>query len=427
MTEIAFLGLGSMGLPMARRLLDAGHPLTVWNRTASRAEPLAAAGARVARTPAEAVAGAAVVVTMLADPAAVTAVLLDAAPALRPGAMVVEMSTIGPDAVHALAARLPAGTALVDAPVMGSTPRARAGELTILAGGGAVARVEPVLAALGTVVRCGPLGSGAALKLVNNTAVITALAAVAESLALAASLGVDREAAERSLAAGPLAGVMARAADTESRFALGLASKDLRLAHDAAGGLPLAAAAGERLRATAEAEGAAADLSAVVRRPRTAPPGRTTPRGEHPDPRTYRREAPVLKAIDNPTTVPAPAGAYSHVARLDTDPSRPHTLLFLSGQIALDEKGELVGLGDMTAQSRHVMELIARILRAHGAGLDDIVNIRTFLTDMDLLPEYGAVRAEYLKGDPPTSTTVEVARLFRPGALLEVEVVAAVG
>ena len=134
------------------------------------------------------------------------------------------------------------------------------------------------------------------------------------------------------------------------------------------------------------------------------------------------KETPVLKTIDNPTTVPAPVGAYSHVVRLD---SGDGSLLFLSGQVALDENGELVGPGDMRAQAFYVMELIEKILAAHGATLDDVVNIRTFLTDMDLLPEYGEARRAYIKGEPPSSTTVEVSRLFRPGALLEVEVVAA--
>ncbi|MEV6107196.1 NAD(P)-dependent oxidoreductase [Streptomyces sp. NPDC051940] len=264
MTEIAFLGLGAMGLPMARRLLDAGHRLTVWNRTAARAEPLAAAGARLARNPAQAVEGAEVVVTMLADPAAVEAVLRDAAPGLRPGTTVVDMSTIGPDAVRDLAGRLPAGVAFVDAPVMGSTPRAEAGELTIFAGGEVAPAVEPVLAALGTVVHCGPLGSGAALKLVNITAVITSVTAVAEALALAGALGVEREAAERSLAAGPLGAIVGRALDTYSAFGLGLAAKDLALALDAAKGLRVVAAAGEQLHAAAGERGAGADLSAVV-------------------------------------------------------------------------------------------------------------------------------------------------------------------
>lgn len=135
--KIAFLGLGGMGTPMATRLLAAGHPLTVWNRTPAKAEALAARGAAVAATPADAVREADVVISMLADPAAVTAVVDSAAPQLRPGAHWLEMSTIGPDAVRDLADRLPDGVTLLDAPVMGSVDKAAAGELGILVGGDA--------------------------------------------------------------------------------------------------------------------------------------------------------------------------------------------------------------------------------------------------------------------------------------------------
>jgi enamine deaminase RidA (YjgF/YER057c/UK114 family) len=131
----------------------------------------------------------------------------------------------------------------------------------------------------------------------------------------------------------------------------------------------------------------------------------------------------VLKTIDNPTTVPAPAGPYSHVVRLDLGGGGA----LLSGQVALDGDGELVGPDDMTVQSRFVMEQLAKILAAHGAGFDDVVQIRTFVTDMDRLAEYAAVRREYITGEPPASTTVEVSRLFRPGALLEIELVVATG
>ncbi|MGG7611643.1 NAD(P)-binding domain-containing protein, partial [Streptomyces sp. ZG43] len=102
MERIAFLGLGSMGTPMARRLLAAGHPLTVWNRTASRAEPLRAEGAQVALSPAEAVLGTGIVVTMLAGPEALDAVAEEVLPALGRGTVWAEMSTVGPDAVAAL-------------------------------------------------------------------------------------------------------------------------------------------------------------------------------------------------------------------------------------------------------------------------------------------------------------------------------------
>lgn len=128
--------------------------------------------------------------------------------------------------------------------------------------------------------------------------------------------------------------------------------------------------------------------------------------------------------LDNPASVPAPVGPYSHVARLDFGGG---SLLFLSGQIAVDQDGKLVGEGDMSEQARCVFEIIGGILAAHGATFGDVANIRTYLADMDLVREYGAVRRTYLTAESPTSTTVEVSRLFRPGALLEVEIVAAVG
>lgn len=236
--HIAFLGLGRMGLPMARRLLDAGYPLTVWNRTASRADALVAAGARAAVDPADAVRDADVVVTMLADPAAVRDVAGAFIPALKPGAHVVEMSSIGPEAVAELAAKLPAG-ALTDAPVMGSVDRAATGELLIFAGGDTTP-VADVLAVLGNVTPCGPVGSGAALKLVMINAVIGSVALIGEALALADALALPEGVAERALAAGPLAFAYGRATDTVSDFAVRLAAKDVRLA-TAAAELPIAA------------------------------------------------------------------------------------------------------------------------------------------------------------------------------------------
>jgi 2-iminobutanoate/2-iminopropanoate deaminase len=124
--------------------------------------------------------------------------------------------------------------------------------------------------------------------------------------------------------------------------------------------------------------------------------------------------------FDNPATVPAPAGQYSHAARADLGDT---TILQLSGQVAIDAGGDIVG-GNMTAQAEYIMDNITAILAAHGATLADVVNIRTYLTDMSQLPEYGKVRAARFTGTPPTVTTVEVSRLFIPGALLEVEVLA---
>lgn len=129
----------------------------------------------------------------------------------------------------------------------------------------------------------------------------------------------------------------------------------------------------------------------------------------------------MRKVYDNPTTAPQPGGHYTNVIRIATSDT---VTLHLSGQIALDDDGRVIAPGDMTKQSEVVMDVIGALLAAHGAGYDDIVNIRTFLTDMDKLHEYGKVRRRYFNGEPPTSTTVEVSRLFRPGALVEVEVVA---
>ena len=131
----------------------------------------------------------------------------------------------------------------------------------------------------------------------------------------------------------------------------------------------------------------------------------------------------MVMTLDNPAGVTPPAGPYSHVARVDTGDA---TLLFLAGQIAVGDDGAIVGAGDMGAQARHIFGVVLGILEAHGAGFGDVAHIRTFVTDLGMLPEYGAVRRELFPGPPPASTTVEVSRLFRAGALLEVEVTAAV-
>lgn len=126
--------------------------------------------------------------------------------------------------------------------------------------------------------------------------------------------------------------------------------------------------------------------------------------------------------FDNPSTVPAPAGQYSHVARVELGDK---TILQLSGEVAIDADGQIVGT-DMTTQAEFIIDNIAAILAAHGAGLADIINVRTFVTDMSQLSDYGKVRARRFGTTPPTITTVEVSRLWVPGALLEVEVLAVI-
>jgi 3-hydroxyisobutyrate dehydrogenase-like beta-hydroxyacid dehydrogenase len=260
MPAIAFLGLGHMGTPMAGRLLAARRDVwdvTVWNRTAGRTHGLVAAGARSADTPAAAVAGADVVITMLADPAAVESVLFGpsgALSAMGAGSRLVEMSTIGPDAVRAIAGRLPSGVGLVDAPVGGSVRHAEAGQLRIFAGGepADLEVVTPILSELGSVIRCGGVGSGAALKLVANTALVAGLALFGETIMLAESLDVPRDLALDILGAGPLGGVLQRVQAAGGHFTVELAAKDLGLAVNAAS-LPVSATALEVVRAAVPA------------------------------------------------------------------------------------------------------------------------------------------------------------------------------
>lgn len=128
--------------------------------------------------------------------------------------------------------------------------------------------------------------------------------------------------------------------------------------------------------------------------------------------------------LDNPPTVAAPFGdRFAHVARLDLDGG---ALLMLSGQVAVDDTGAVVAPGDAAAQAERIFEIIGGLLAAHGAGFGDILHLRTFLTDMDDLPAYGAVRRRLFPGTPPASTTVQAGRLFLPGVVLEVEATAAV-
>ncbi|HET9142420.1 RidA family protein [Actinophytocola sp.] len=128
-------------------------------------------------------------------------------------------------------------------------------------------------------------------------------------------------------------------------------------------------------------------------------------------------------SFHNPPTAPAPlADRYSNIAVIDLGTA---TMLVLSGQVAFDHDGSLVG-EDMVTQSEQVFRCIGALLAAHGAGFEHVVNIRTYLTDIGQIAEYAAVRRRYLTGTPPTSTTVEVPRLVLPDALLEVDILAVV-
>ncbi len=194
--RIAVLGIGMMGYPMARRLCQAGHAVSVWNRDRRKAERLLEDGARVAASPAEAVAGAEFVITLLTDGAAVADVLFaqGAAATMTPGALLVDMSSIMPSQAREHASRLEAmGLRHLDAPVSGGTLGAEQGTLAIMAGGDPAdfARAAPVLAVLGRATQVGPHGAGQLAKLANQMIVGITIGAVAEALLLCQQGGAD--------------------------------------------------------------------------------------------------------------------------------------------------------------------------------------------------------------------------------------------
>jgi 3-hydroxyisobutyrate dehydrogenase-like beta-hydroxyacid dehydrogenase len=196
--RLAFLGLGQMGAPMARRLLDAGHDVAVWNRTGARADPLVQAGARRAASPRESGADVDAAFTMLANSEAVDEVLFGTdglVSGLAAEATVVEMSTVGPEAVRRAAGRLPPGMEIIDAPVLGSIPQATEGALSIFVGGTPeqFERWRAVLEAMGRPRHVGPLGAGAAMKLVANSTLGALMTGLGEALALADGLGPRRQ------------------------------------------------------------------------------------------------------------------------------------------------------------------------------------------------------------------------------------------
>ena len=280
--RVAVLGLGRMGHPMASRLLAAGTPLTVWNRSAGRGDDLVARGARQARTPADAVYDAEVVLTMLSDPAALQHVL--GAPdgvlkTLRRSTLVIDCSTVGPAAARACAAQCTArGAVYVDAPVLGSVPAAEQGTLTILVGGAPadVERARGILAHLGgNVVHTGETGTASALKLVMNVLIAGQTELMAEAFLLAERTGLPREVVSDALAGSVLASkfVEYKAPQLLERrfsplFTTALLLKDLELALDVARthdlSLPGVRAVRDSYAASAAAGRAQEDFSAVI-------------------------------------------------------------------------------------------------------------------------------------------------------------------
>jgi len=247
---IAFLGIGTMGHAMATRALRAGIPTIVWNRDPEATGDLGKLGAEVAQSPADAARRATIVVTMVTDADVVLAIAKDQGmlAALAPGAIWVQMSTIGVagiQQVEALVETERPDVVLIDAPVSGSKEPAEQGRLTIFASGSDVvrSRLEPLFEALGQrTIWVGPVGAGSRLKLVANAWLALAAEAVNTSVALARRLGLETEIVVNALGGGPLvspwqAAKLERIAqgDFSAQFALSLALKDVHLALEVAG------------------------------------------------------------------------------------------------------------------------------------------------------------------------------------------------
>jgi 3-hydroxyisobutyrate dehydrogenase-like beta-hydroxyacid dehydrogenase len=264
-TTVGLIGLGLMGNPMGHNLLKAGFPLVVWNRTASRADSLVAAGAKLAASPRELAAAADIFITIVSDPPALEEVLWGSAersafPALKKGSIYIDSSTVSPALARKIsAASSQAGIRFLDAPVTGGTWGAEKGELVFMIGGEAATleAVRPVLSALGKkLFHLGPNGAGQTIKLAMNSLLAVEVQAFAEALALVQRAGLPGEklveVMQSSMARAGILDIKAPSmlsGDFKPSFPLRLMHKDLSLALDLANqlgvALPATAAARE--------------------------------------------------------------------------------------------------------------------------------------------------------------------------------------
>jgi 3-hydroxyisobutyrate dehydrogenase len=280
---VGFIGLGLMGRPMAANLLKAGFAVTVWNRTASRTEPLVALGAQAAASPREAAAASEILITIVSDPPALEEVLWGdrgALEGLRRGSVLVDSSTVSPVLARRVAtACAEHGVEFLDAPVTGGTWGAEKGELTIMVGGPAetLARVEPVFAAIATRwIHLGPNGAGQTVKLAMNLLLALEVDALVEALALSAAGGVPGErlleVLQSSMGRAPVLDMKAPLIlehNFAPSFPLRLMHKDLTLALELAKqlgvSLPVGTAARETYDKVLRAAHEDVDFSAVAR------------------------------------------------------------------------------------------------------------------------------------------------------------------
>lgn len=207
--KVAFIGMGTMGAPMALNILKAGHEVTVHNRTREREEPVAKAGAKRAASPKEAAAGAEVIITCVSDTPDVEQVILGDNGVIhgaQAGSIVVDMSTISPAVTRHIAKKLgEKGVKMIDAPVSGGSEGAQKGTLSIMIGGEAedVEKVRPVLEAMGkTITHVGPIGSGQITKAINQVIIAGTYWGVAEGIAIGLKAGLDMEKVVQAVGSG---------------------------------------------------------------------------------------------------------------------------------------------------------------------------------------------------------------------------------
>jgi 3-hydroxyisobutyrate dehydrogenase len=283
--KLGYLGLGMMGSPMARRLVNAGHEVMVWNRSADKAAGLVAAGAKAASQPRDIAAAASIIFMCLTDGAAVEQVVFGPdglATAAGAGKLVVDFSSIHPDAARAIAARLKAtnGMRLIDAPVSGGTKGAEEGTLAVMAGGEAadIERARPyVLAMARRLTHMGPVGAGQTTKLCNQVIVGCAMTVLAEATRLAVNAGIDATRLPEALAGGfadsiPLQLFVPRMAQGIHSPPFGYIStllKDLDtvvgVARETSTPVPMAALAAQLFRLAKAARGADADALEIYK------------------------------------------------------------------------------------------------------------------------------------------------------------------
>jgi len=282
---LGYLGLGLMGLPMTQRLLDAGHNVTVWNRSPGKAAALVEAGAKAAALPAEVAAQASIIFMCLTDASAVEEVVFGEnglAGVAGAGKLVVDFSSIHPDAARSIATRLKAanGMAWIDAPVSGGTKGAVEGTLAIMAGGDAadIERVRPYILKMARgFTHMGPTGAGQTTKLCNQVIVGCAMAVLAEATRLAVNAGIDAVRLPEALAGGfadsiPLQLFVPRMVQGIHSPPLGhihTMLKDLDtvvdVAHDTQTPVPMAALAAQLFRMAAATRGTDADALEIYK------------------------------------------------------------------------------------------------------------------------------------------------------------------